>query len=193
MSDLPWLLLFILTLISLKIFPVSWIKEGTHVQISTPTYALASSKHIILELSRVRKMPSRSSTITIWKFYRMRCRTLTLTTLRYTTYNHENSTYFLFPVFLRKVPTYVCSVYDYAEEKNLSFWNPKRKLGEATNFAEIISLASIRNLMSYIYIFSKKKKKLRGYLPIFILDFNCTLTRICFSVIVINNAKIPLF
>ena len=43
-------------------------------------------------------------------------------------------------IALRKVPTNFCAGYNYAGKADLSkdYWNPKRKLGEATHFLGII-------------------------------------------------------
>ena len=100
--------------------------------------------------------------------------------------------------FLTAVPPKTeifCTVYNYTAKADLvkGYWNLKRKLGVTMHFSKIIKLQFVKKMSIYtlfciwcFLIFSKKK---RGY-PQFSFWIPIALTKICFSRIVINCAKI---
>ena len=95
-----------------------------------------------------------------------------------------------------------CAVHDYAGKADLSrgCWNSERKLGVTTRFSEIIELKFGKKMRYTIVCFRAFSDygcliisdKIRGY-PQFSFCFPITLAKICFSFIVINCAKIPLY
>ena len=75
------------------------------------------------------------------------------------------------------------------------YWNPKRKLGVTTHFADILKekwyklLCILKLFIIFCLIVTKKYK----VTPIFFLDISNSRYKDLLSCIVINSAKIPLY